>query len=180
MTDLFGLQAIGPTIPILSYWEPWLSLHIAGFKLHETRNRPTRVRGLVAHHSAKKLVTDLHPKVAELCDFALGPNWREPGVLPLGCVRSVGELTACHPTDFLAEGRPPLLPAIQECDWLAGDYSDGRWGWRMDRVRALADPLPLIGGRGWFRWMPPADLAARLLPPADHAEASRRWEARVA
>lgn len=175
--QLFGFA--GP-IPILSYWEPWLSLHIAGFKRHETRNRLTRVRGLIAQHSAKKLITDVSDELAELCDFALGADWREPGVLPLGCVRSVSDLTGCFPTDFLAEGRPPLLPAIQECDLLAGDYDDGRFGWCMDATRALKDPLPLLGGRGWFRWMPPPDLEARLLPAVDHFAAAKRWDARHA
>lgn len=167
-------------MPILSYWEPWLSLHIAGVKLHETRNRPTKVRGLVALHASKQLVLDLDPEVEALCEFAIGADWKAKCKAGLGCVRAVAKLTACHPTDLLAEGRPPLLLPIQESDYLSGNYADGRFGWRMDRVQALKDPLPLKGGQGWFRWTPPADLTSRLLPPVDHFEAARRWEGRHA
>lgn len=166
-----------PPLRCLSYWQPWASLHVAGFKLHETRGYPTKVRGAVALHASKTLVRQVEPQLDLLCTLAFGADWREPGVLPLGCVVAVADLTGCYRADHLAEGRPPLLPAIRECDWLSGNYADGRWGWRMDRVRALREPLPLKGKQGWFQWRPPADLAARLGPAPKHAAQADRWDA---
>lgn len=174
-----SLPGVIQPMPILSYWQPWASLHVAGFKLHETRNRLTRVRGLVAHHASKRLITDVDPELGELCDLAFGADWREPGVLPVGCVVSVSHLTSCHPTHHLVEGVAPLLPVISAADLLCGDYEPGRFGWRMERTRALTHPLPLLGGRGWFRWIPPEDLWSRLEPHVDPVQAPRNWDAHV-
>lgn len=168
--DLFGA---GTPIPCLSLWEPWGSLIPAGFKRHETRHWPTKRRGRVAIHAAKRVVTDIDPRLQALCDFALGGGWEK--TRPIGCVIAVADLTGCYASDHLAEGRPPLLEPIEECDFLAGNFEDGRYGFRLENVRALRDPLPLIGRQGFFNWMPPADLESRLLPAVDHAEASARW-----
>ena len=40
-----------------------------------------------------------------------------------------------------------------------GDYSPGRWAWRLEDVRRLAVPEPARGKQGWWEWTPmcPAD-----------------------
>lgn len=164
-----------PTIPILTLWEPWASLIVAGFKLHETRHWPTKRRGAVAIHAAKRVVLDVDPSLDELCRFALGDDWRK--TRPLGCVVSIANLTGCFLSDHLAEGRPPLLEPVQDCDFLAGNYADGRFGFRLDSACALRDPLPLKSRQTPFwEWSPPADLVSRLTPPVDHAFQSQRWQ----
>lgn len=172
MTDLFGL--VQP-LPVLSLWEPWASLIVAGFKRHETRHWSTKVRGRIAIHATQRVDRDGAPD--ELCDFALGDGWAK--TRPTGCVVAVANLTGCFAADHLAEGRPPLLQPIQDCDFLSGNYDDGRFGFRLDEVRPLRDPLPLKSRQTPFwAWTPPADLETRLLPPVDHFAASGRWEAR--
>lgn len=178
LPGLAGVEAhLLNTLPVLTLWEPWASLIVAGFKRHETRHWSTKVRGPVAIHAAKKLVSDVDPRLAALCDFALGEGWRRNR--PLGCVVAVANLKGCFASDHLAEGRPPLLPAIQDSDFLAGDFSDGRFGFALDNVRPLICPLPLKSRQSPFwAWRAPADLEARLLPVVDHFAAARRWEAR--
>lgn len=169
-----GLFAPRP-LPVLTLWEPWGSLIPAGFKRHETRHWATKVRGLVAIHSAQRCERDVGPDLDALCRFAFGDDWAR--TRPSGCVIAIANLTACVPTDLLVEGRPPLLLPVQECDFLAGNYEDGRFGFRLEDVRALKDPLPLKSRQTPFwQWVPPEDLAARLLPPVDHFDAARRWE----
>lgn len=170
-SDLFGVAC---PIPCLSLWEPWASLIVAGVKRHETRHWPTRVRGRVAIHAAKKI--DVAGAPEKLCEFALGAGWAK--TRPVGCVVAVATLSGCYRSDHLAEGREPLLSPVEHCDLLAGNYDDGRYGFRLDDVRPLRDPLPLIGRQGFFSWMPPADLDARLQPPIDHLAAAQRWMAR--
>lgn len=172
-SDLFGVAA---PIPILSLWEPWASLIVAGFKRHETRHWPTKVRGRIAIHATQR-VERVDGQLAELCEFAFDAGWQK--TRPAGCVVAIANLTGCYAADHLAEGRPPLLPPIFECDYLAGNYADGRFGFRLEDVRALAQPLPLKSRQTPFwLWTPPADLEARLLPPVDHFAAARRWEDR--
>jgi hypothetical protein len=165
------VQALKP-IPVLTLWEPWASLIVAGFKRHETRHWSTKVRGRVAIHAAKKI--DVEGAPTNLCDFALGAGWQKNR--PRGCVVAVANLTGCYLADHLIEGRRPLLQPVEECDELAGNYSDGRFGFRLDDVRPLREPLPLISRQTPFwAWTPPADLADRLLPPVDHFAAAKRW-----
>lgn len=171
--NLFGHVA---PIPCLSLWEPWASLITSGAKRHETRGWSTRVRGLVAIH-ASKTKAGLDDAPDELCTFALGDDWRR--TRPFGCVVAVAHLTGCYSTEHLTDARKAhgLIGPIAHCDELAGNYGPGRYGFRLDNVQALKDPLPLKGAQGFFRWAPPEDLEARLCPPADHAAMAQRWDA---
>lgn len=163
-------------IPVLTLWEPWASLIVAGVKRHETRHWPTKRRGPVAIHAAQRCERDVEPDLAELCAFALGADWRH--TRPTGCVLALADLTGCVRADWLAEGLPPLVDPAEPCDLVAGDFGLGRFGFRLDAVRPLAGPLPLKSRQTPFwHWFPPADLASRLRPAVDHVAASRRWEA---
>lgn len=166
--DLFGLPA---RLPTLSLWEPWASLITAGFKRHETRHWPTRVRGRVALHAAKRL--DAAGAPHPLCAFAWGEEWAKAHAFPLGCVVAVAELTGCHRTSG-------LVGVIEDSDHWAGNFDIGRYAFRLERVQPLLEPLPLIGRQGFFTWLPPAELGARLGPVVDHAEAAARWEGHAA
>jgi hypothetical protein len=167
MSDLFGL---GRRLPCLSYWQPWASLHIAGLKILETRHWPTRVRGLVAIHASKKV--DRAGAPDSLCEYAFGPEWWTR--VERGAVIGVATLTGCHRTeDLLAEG-------LRNADHRSGNFDPGRFGFRMEEVRPLLEPLPLIGRQGWFEWQAPPDLEDRLGPPVDQDAASSAWEAHLA
>lgn len=177
MSDLFASAGAVPlSLPVLSLWEPWASLIAAGFKLHETRHWPTKVRGRVAIHATQKVERDVEPELDALCVFALGADWRR--TRPAGCVLAVADLTGCYRADHLAEGRPPLLAAVRECDILSGNYADGRFGFRLETVRPLRDPLPLKSRQTPFwMWRAPDDLERRLGAAVDQAAAADRWDA---
>lgn len=166
-------------LPVLTLWEPWLTLMILGFKATETRHWYTKVRGPVALHAARKIVRDVDPELGALCDFAIGPDWRAKDAIPLGCIRGVGFLGTCLSTRLLSGGWAPLLTPVADCDRIAGNYDEGRWGFSFNHVRPLRDPLPLKSRQTPFwSWVAPTDLEARLMPAVDQVEASRRWEAR--
>ncbi|GIK37899.1 MAG: hypothetical protein BroJett011_17320 [Chloroflexota bacterium] len=46
-----------------------------------------------------------------------------------------------------------------------GDYTPGRWAWRLEQIRPLAAPVPATGA--WGLWPAPADLISLLAPEAD-------------
>lgn len=172
MPDLFDPHR---PVPTLSLWEPWASLIVAGFKRHETRHWATSLRGRVAIHAAKKV--DVADAPAELCAVALGRGWEK--TRPIGCVVAVAELTACFHTEVLTDPRAAnLVGELRECDELAGNYAPGRFAFRLDQVRPLVEPLPIIGRQGFFHWKPPADLETRLLPAVDHETMAAAWDRR--
>lgn len=157
-------------IPILSFWEPWGSLILAGVKHHETRAWATNLRGRIALHAAQ--VCDLQDSPIELCNAALGDGWSK--TRPSGCVIGVADLTGCFRTvDLMVAGEH-----LAASDLLAGNFGPRRFGFRLENVRALREPLPLRGHQKFWRWMPPADLEARLLPPVDQVAAARAWSER--
>lgn len=156
----------GPTLPTLSLWQPWASLIAAGVKMHETRHWPTRVRGRVAIHAAKRL--DLDDAPDRLCAFALGAGW-DRGELPHGAVVAIAELTACMRTEEVAD-------RVERADFEAGNFGPGRFAFRLCDVRPLLQPIPLVGRQGFFGWQPPIDLEQRLGPVLDQLKPALRYE----
>lgn len=160
MSDLFDQL---PTIKAISLWQPWASLMACGVKRHETRHWSTRYRGLIAIHAAKTL--DVAGSPDQLCSAALGPSWAKE--VPLGAVVAIGELTDCLPAE-------PIVRKVTRADLYAGNFSTGRFAWRIDRIRPLREQIPLTGRQGLFNWDVPAGLSELLDEPVDHLTACQR------
>lgn len=160
MLDLLG--DAGTPMKALSLWQPWASLMAAGAKLHETRHWATNYRGPIAIHAAK--TRDVAGAPDELCASVLGKYWTHE--LPRGVVVAVGRLTHCRPAETVADH-------LTRADRAAGNFAHGRFAWRVEDLRALAEPIPLVGRQGLFNWTPPADLESRLGPVLDHGAACR-------
>lgn len=123
----------------ISLWQPWASLWLTESKVHETRHWPTKHRGWLIVHAAKKLVklADGDP-LDEIC-------WKEFGghrELPAGAIIGAIDLTACTLMRLTA-------PDHQD-DMECGNWSDERYAWRRgDHVR-LPVPIPYKGRQGLF------------------------------
>lgn len=158
MADLFG-----NTTPMkaLSLWQPWASLMAAHVKRHETRHWATAYRGPIAIHAAKRI--DVAGAPDALCIDALGPNWSR--TVPIGMVVAVGQLASCTEA-----GRAKALTAA---DREAGNFTPGRYAWRIDQLRTLRQPIPALGRQGLFNWEPPEDIEQLLGAPVDHAATCR-------
>lgn len=161
MTDLCGHQ---PTIKALSLWQPWASLVAAGVKIDETRHWSTDYRGPIAIQAAKTL--DVAGAPDQLCLSVFGLGWQK--TLPLGAVVCVGELYDCVPAERVAGHLSPANLA-------AGNFAHGRFAWRLRNVRALSEPIPLVGRQGLFNWTPDFDIGGLLGPTRDHAFACRHY-----
>jgi hypothetical protein len=144
-----------PTMPepmrAITLWEPWASLLAIGAKRTETRSWATRYRGPVAIHAG------IDPRGLRACagDGAIEDALAGAGLalerLPLGCIVAVGGLVDCRRTeDLVAAG----------LDDPFGDYGPGRYGWQLDRVRPLRDPIRAIGMQGL--WVLPVVLAQQI------------------
>jgi hypothetical protein len=155
--------------------QPWATLVAIGAKQIETRSWATSYRGPLAIHAAKGLgpvggLTGL----AALCQrepFAKALN--EAG-FTLGIVErqrahviAVVELVDCQPTDSLA----PWRPSVRQDEFAFGDYSPGRFMWRLANVRGIPMPIPAKGALGLWEW--PYQVADGFLVPTARAGGER-------
>jgi hypothetical protein len=151
----------------LSLWQPWASAIAAGAKRIETRHWATRYRGPLAIHAAKR------KNVAELMHYhacwnwigamrPLGWGWGKHNYdidrLPFGAIVAVCDLVDCRPTDSFTQAeldtpRRPVHAVTDAWDWTErqmGNFDLGRFGWVLDNVRALPEPIPCKGRQGLF------------------------------
>jgi hypothetical protein len=116
----------------LSLTQPWAQAICDGKKRWETRSWPTNYRGEIAIHASKGF-----PRWAK--DFAEENGYAAWAKLPAGVIVCVCEIAACCAT---TEGLLHQLTA-QELSW--GDYSPGRFAFRLGNVRVLPVPVPCTG-----------------------------------
>jgi hypothetical protein len=148
-------------IRVLSLWQPWATLCVAKDpatlhppKQYETRSwEPRRPFPMdVVIHATKKwdrenAMTAVDPgfRVAlNRCGFLAGPTTRTPALypnlrpLPMGALIGVATVIACYTTEWIAD-------ALSDEELLFGDYSPGRFAWRLAHVRPLPEPIPFRG-----------------------------------
>ena len=147
----------GPPLKALTLHQPWASLIAAGFKSCETRH-------WAAPHSAWDTLIAIHAGAREDSPF----RRNDPQVLrclgdsplPAKAIVAVARLQDCIPTQALEPG--PLEDHF-------GDFSPGRFAWRLAGIQPLSEPVPAIGHQ--TLWNVPADLLSevyrRLMPPLD-------------
>lgn len=162
-------------LKVITLTQPWATLVALGAKRIETRSWATSYRGPIAIHAAKGLA-DLGGErgLAALCArepfraALLAGGVTSAQQLPRGAIVAVAELVDCVPTAqldgaeigrFTHEGAP-VLWVLTPQERTFGDYSPGRYGWLLDGVRALPEPIPARGTLGL--WDLPEDVAAQL------------------
>lgn len=148
--------------PAISLWQPWASLIEARVKTFETRSWPPPARLIgqrIAIHAAKKQVSvrDLTEELHEACldEFGCSYNY----TLPRGAIVCTAVLAGAYPLDDeSADGRHVAvrsrLAGSPALDCIAidafGDYSRGRWAWRLTGVEPVSPAVPWRGSQGFF------------------------------
>ncbi len=137
----YGMKAI-------TLWQPWAQLCVLGEKLVETRGYKTNVRGRVAIHAAKSDHSGilLHIPMRELAFFQQAGVCGIPGP-PLGAVVGTVEIIDCLPLARLA-GTKYDTPKERAF----GDWSEGRWGWILQKPVLFERPIPAKGAQGFWNW----------------------------
>lgn len=127
----------------ISLWQPWATLIAIRAKIYETRSWTTSYRGPLLIHAAKRFDTAQR----QLCHqepfarYLIEAGYDLTSDLPRGAYVAVVELVEICPT-VLLRGR--LGP-----DELAfGDYSPGRFAWKMENVRIFPESVPARGYQG--------------------------------
>lgn len=153
------------SIKAISLWQPWASLIAVGAKKYETRSWATNYRGPLLICAATKILSikDIMGLLVELSLFKhLGPKYHRTGGgpidlfnnLPFGKAVAVVDLTKCTKTEN-------CFPKQMQGALPFGDFSPGRYAWRLENVRAI-EPFPVTGRQGLFEVELPEDFEARL------------------
>jgi hypothetical protein len=139
----------------LSLHQPWASLVALEQKQLETRSWQTDYRGPLLIHAAKRWTMEQRRLVLDdgstgkAFRAALCPAYGNPDALPLGCFVALVDLVEVFPVEKVA-----LFISHKERRF--GDYSGGRFAWKLENVRRLAEPIPARGYQAL--WTPDAGV----------------------
>ncbi|MDR2687713.1 MAG: methyltransferase domain-containing protein [Oscillospiraceae bacterium] len=115
----------------LTLWQPWAQYIVTGEKRVETRGWPTKIRGEIAVHAAKR-------KPDKTIRFA---------DLPLGAIVGTVEIMDCVPIEELygSQYDTPLERSY-------GDWAQGRYGWILRNPKRFEMPIAATGHQGFWQW----------------------------
>ena len=140
-----------PMIKAVSLWQPWASLIAVGAKKYETRSWPTRYRGLLAIHAAKRWTADEHTEFIrfthlwpELLPKLTNAIWADKP-LPLGAVLCVCKLVTVVSTEAVRGN-------LTYQEYKFGNFNPGRFAWQMEVIEVFNKPIPARGEQGLFNW----------------------------
>jgi hypothetical protein len=138
-------------IAVLTVRQPWATLLAHGIKKYETRSWRTIYRGPIAIHASKTFDAESRHwalQTPEVCKLIAECGYRNANELPLGGVLAIGTLTQRRWTH-------QIVDTISPTERLLGDWSSGRWAWRLDDMRLLKAPVWLSGCPGiWHTELP--------------------------
>lgn len=131
--------------------QPWATLIALGEKKFETRSWQTKYRGPIAIHAGKSIDK-------EACkDREIAAALNKHGIiisdLPTGSVVAIGELSGCYKVieDF-GDSAYTSGPVIRSDEYPFGDYTEGRYAWKLEHVKALDEPLKAKGQLSLWNW----------------------------
>lgn len=151
----------------VSLSEPWASMVALGWKRNETRSWRTGYRGWLAIHAAKSIdrdFTELQVRQgrlprASLATMAGAPHPpSSPGATWCGHVVAIAQLVRIESTGVGLTAIEWAMGRYGIAELELGDYSAGRYVWRLANVWRLEAPAPASGRLGVWTWRPPADL----------------------
>lgn len=148
-------------IKAITLWEPWATLMAHGLKQIETRAWPTKYRGPLAIHAAKRWHDDQEYILSQraYAEALAGLGIYSRADFHLGCVLAVVDLTGCWQSEAL---KPRLLAAGKRTELAFGNYAPQRFGFYCENVRKLPTPLAVPGAQQLWWWEVPDGLAKKL------------------
>lgn len=137
----------------LSLIQPWSSIIAIGEKQWETRSWSTPYRGPIAIHASGNRDEVKAGVLRHFHQEAIGLVL-EAGTLPFKAIVALAMLTDCQPTEQLIGRISPREAAV-------GDFGPGRFGFRLDMVLRLREPVDAGGMLGI--WEVPPGVAKKVL-----------------
>lgn len=134
---------------VLTVWQPFASLLVAGIKENETRSWPTEYRGELLIHAAKKPVKEVMKLMSQEAIKEATRLLREAGVaeklddLPTGCIVGFANLV-----DVVKTGETE----VSDTERLLGDWTRGRYGWKMTDPVRFHEKIEAKGQQGLWNY----------------------------
>jgi hypothetical protein len=127
----------------ISLYEPWGTLIALGKKRYETRSWSTTYRGSLLICASKKR-PPLSQIIGILYYAGITLNELNPG-------RAVAfvDLTDIYPADDLLQV-DRFYGLLEENEKFYGDFSPGRFAWKLENIRRIKNPPPIKGKQGLF------------------------------
>lgn len=140
---------------VISLYQPYASLVVAGLKQYETRGWDTRYRGPLAIHATKNM--------PPWCVDLLGaPAFRAPmydaglytDELPFGAiVGQVNLVRTLRAEDWIVEKQSDKENRDRwNQEFAYGDYSTGRFAWELQSPVLFNKPIPARGSQGFWQF----------------------------
>lgn len=136
----------------LTIWQPWASMAAVEIKEYETRGYPTNYRGAIVIHAGKKSVNEvwsayLDERAREvICRRLHFTDQTGLEVFPLGCVLATANLVDC------IKITPEFTSTLSQDELALGDYTLGRYAWKLAGVKMFPAPIPARGQQGLWEW----------------------------
>lgn len=130
------------TVRAISLWQPFASLWLSPWKIHETRHWATSYRGRLIVHAAKRECDySATRELDDLCNKQFGSRWRDN--LPRGKLIGSLNISDCISTNFAHSD------TIE--DGVCGDFGPNRFMWRRaEDYQGFKKPIPYVGRQGFF------------------------------
>ena len=119
----------------ITIWQPWAGAVAEGIKENETRSWYTKYRGPIAIHAAQLAIQIGWARYAEL--EAKEVIW---------VILATAELSDC------IRITPEYISTLTEDEIALGDYTLGRYAWKLVNVKKLPEPIPARGRQGLWEW----------------------------
>ena len=136
----------------LTIWQPWASMAAVGIKHNETRGYPTNYRGGIAIHAGKKSVNEIWSAYLDeraretICRRLNLSSHTGLEIFPLGCVLATANLVEC------IKITPEFIATLSPDELALGDYTLGRYAWKLADVKQFQAPIPARGQQGLWEW----------------------------
>lgn len=136
----------------LTIRQPWATLIALGEKQFETRSWQTKFRGQIAIHAGKSIDK-------EACEFPeIKKVINEHGInsykdLPTGSVIATANITGCYKViEDYGNSAYTNGPVIRSYEYPFGNYTEGRYAWKLDSVKPLKEPIQAKGQLSLWEW----------------------------
>lgn len=132
----------------ITVWQPWAGALAAGIKENETRSWATKYRGPLAIHAGKETYPRAGEPVWDAIRHLLKVPiiYTGPEVFPRGCILATAELVDC------IKITPEYIATLSSDELALGDYTLGRYAWKLANVKRLPEPIPAKGAQGLWNW----------------------------
>jgi hypothetical protein len=144
-----GAMGATTSIKAISLWEPWATLIAAGIKTYETRGWYTNWRGELLICATKKKTGEQRQQYSKILSELKGEKVDIDGFpcfenLSFGHAIAVVNLSDClKMTDDVIQETPRK-------EIITGDWSTGRFAWKLENIRPLNSRIPVLGKQGFF------------------------------